>query len=67
MLVTVCPSCGREVPYESRYGRPRTYCGVPCRRAAEHRQRQLRRRAAWAAVWAQLAPAIENTEKEEQE
>jgi hypothetical protein len=36
-----CPKCGGPVPHSSGPGRPSVYCGVPCRRVAEHELRRL--------------------------
>jgi hypothetical protein len=39
-----CPICGNDLPPQdtSNGGRPRIYCGTPCRRAAEFELRRLR-------------------------
>ena len=38
-----CKICGRMLP-QAGVGRPRTYCGQGCRRAAEHEVRRLNAR-----------------------
>ena len=39
-----CPVCGSELPQTNAKGRPATYCGTVCRRAAEYAVRPKRRR-----------------------
>lgn len=42
-----CPTCGGRVVQRQGAGRPRTYCSVPCRRAAEAKRRRLEARVAF--------------------
>jgi sugar-specific transcriptional regulator TrmB len=38
-----CAKCGRELEELADTGRPKRYCGTPCRRAAEYELRRIQR------------------------
>jgi hypothetical protein len=41
--MSACPECGSGLPVQAATGRPRVYCGLQCRRTAEHRISRARR------------------------
>ena len=42
-MTDTCPSCGKELPPPAETGRPRVYCGEPCKRMAGYELTRLNR------------------------
>ena len=43
-MTDTCPSCGNGLPPPATTGRPRTYCGEPCKRMAAYEITRINRR-----------------------
>lgn len=41
---TYCAHCGTKLPAPAKTGRPRTFCGEPCKRAAGYEVTRINRR-----------------------